>query len=173
MGPQRENVVEREDKRDRIFGRDRKNRTFFRKWLCAWIEYCKEPKTLAQVKKYAEAGKQVKNFGAALRARFDDVPRTDGHSLLDTRYLRYFSLYTCFCVTEGQLIHACDDEGDSGDEESEEDSVIRDFPYQHGDWRVVGDRSRIIRAFSELNGYPVYAMHNNVVLDKYVPDGWT
>lgn len=75
----------------------------------------------------------------------------------------------------GQFIHVCDDddEGDSGNDESEEEIVIRDFPYQHDDWRIMGDHSRIIKAFGELNGYPVYAMHRNVVLHKFVPEGWT
>ena len=70
-----------------------------------------------------------------MSVRFKDVLRMDGHSVLDTRYLRFFALYTCFHITEGQLIHSsldCDDEGHSDDEESVplrdgmEESVILD-----------------------------------------------
>ena len=51
-------------------------------------------------------------------------------------------------------------------------SKIREPPYQHDDYHYIGDHHKIVRKFGEINGYPIYVMYKNILLDKYVPEGW-
>ena len=49
---------------------------------------------------------------------------------------------------------------------------IREPPHQHDDYHFIGDHHNIIRKFCEMNGYPVYVLWRNVLLDKCVPEDW-
>ena len=80
MGPQREDVALREKRRNRVGHSD-----FFRPCVEPWKRYFGESKTLAQTKTHAERGMEIKKIPAALRARYENVPRMDGYSLVDTR----------------------------------------------------------------------------------------
>ena len=163
MGPMREEVAKE-------FGPQDSKSDILAKFVPVFVKYVKTQKTIEEIMAWC-SHKTIKGFTPALRDSFKEMS-------VKGRYVAFFKTFPKdFIVVDNRVTSRDPDKVMTATivepESAEEEIPIRAYPYQHDDYHYIGHHHSIIVEFGKLTGYPIHAMHQNIQMDKYVPDGWT
>ena len=146
MGPMREDVAKKfyaeEDRREAKRNAERYGAKYtLSKFVPFFVQYTKKQKTIEEVVQHC-SHKTIKGFTPALRQYFKDMS-------VKERYKSFFKMFPESFIVVDNRVTSRDGQPTSVEEpeaqEEEPEVTIRAPPYQHDDYRYIGDHHNILR----------------------------